>query len=103
MQKFAKTLVQSNPDLANEIYFALDEELVKKRQPWQDLNDVMHEWINPIRKKFGPFVIRDAGDGTGDAILHFPDDFCKFYGWEEGDTLNLEISEDKTLFISKKI
>lgn len=99
-QKLAKALIEKNPDLANDIYFALDEELVKKRQPWQDLTDVIHKWVNPTEENFGPFKIEDAGDGTGDSILTFPENFCKFYGWEEGDTLKLEVSEEKSLIIT---
>ena len=33
---------------------------------------------------------RDAGDGSGDAILELPDELLQAAGWAEGDTLELE-------------
>ena len=40
--------------------------------------------------------IIEADDGTGDAILQFPDDFIAETGWKEGTVLNLEIRETPT-------
>jgi hypothetical protein len=40
--------------------------------------------------------IIEANDGTGDAILQFPDDFIAETGWKEGTVLNLEIRETPT-------
>lgn len=101
-QRLAKALIQSDPELANDIYFALDEELVGKRQPWEELTDVMHQWVNPKPKVYGPLHIEDAGDGSGDGILTFPPEMIAEVGWKEGDTLNLEVSEAGTLIITKK-
>jgi hypothetical protein len=101
-QRLAKAIIQSDPDLANDIYFALDEELVKKRQPWQELTDVVHQWVNPKSKVYGPMQIEDAPDGSGDGILTFPPELIEETGWKEGDTLNLEVSEDGKLIITKK-
>jgi hypothetical protein len=89
-QRLAKAIIQSDPELANDIYFALDEELVRKRQPWQELTDVMHQWVNPKSKTYGPLYIEDAEDGSEET------------GWKEGDTLKLEVSEDGKLIITKK-
>jgi len=101
-QRLAKAIIQSDPELANDIYFALDEELVRKRQPWQELTDVMHQWVNPKPKTYGPLYIEDAEDGSGDGILTFPPEFIEETGWKEGDTLKLEVSEDGKLIITKK-
>lgn len=101
-QRLAKALIQSDPELANDIYFALDEELVGKRQPWEELTDVIHQWVNPKPKSCGTVYIEDAGDGSGDGILTFPPELIEETGWKEGDTLNLEVSEAGTLIITKK-
>lgn len=37
---------------------------------------------------------RDAGDGSGDAILELPDDLLQAAGWADGDTLELEPDPD---------
>ena len=49
----------------------------------------------------GYCTIEDANDGTGDGILTFPDGMCEKLGWKEGDTLNIEVSDDKTLILTK--
>ena len=49
-QRLAKALVRSDPELANDIYFALDDELVKKQEPWQELTNIIHQWVNPKLK-----------------------------------------------------
>ena len=38
----------------------------------------------------------ETDDGTGDAILQFPDDFIAETGWKEGTVLNLEVRETPT-------
>ena len=40
--------------------------------------------------------IIEANDGTGDAILQFPDDFIAEVGWKEGTVLNMELRETPT-------
>lgn len=40
--------------------------------------------------------IVEVNDGTGDAILQFPDDFIAEVGWKEGTELNLELRETPT-------
>lgn len=101
-QRLAKAIIKGDPELANDIYFALDEELVGKRQPWQELTDVVHQWVNPKPKVYGPLQIEDAEDGSGDGILTFPPELIEETGWKEGDTLKLEVSEDGKLIITKK-
>jgi hypothetical protein len=40
-----------------------------------------------------PFTteIIEAGDGTGDGILQFPDEFVKEQDWREGDQIHMEV------------
>lgn len=102
LNRLIDLLVEADPELANDIYFALDEKLVKKPYKFDDLNAVMHKWTKPAVKTYGPLIIEDANDGTGDGILTFPEGFCEEYGWKEGDTLNFEVSKEKTLIITKK-
>ena len=35
--------------------------------------------------------ILDAEDGSGDAVLQLPDDFCKDDDWREGDRIEMEV------------
>ena len=35
--------------------------------------------------------ILDSEDGSGDAILQLPDDFCKEDDWREGDRIEMEV------------
>ena len=35
--------------------------------------------------------ILDAEDGSGDAILQLPEDFCKEDEWREGDRIEMEV------------
>ena len=35
--------------------------------------------------------ILDAEDGSGDAILQLPEDFCKEDDWREGDRIEMEV------------
>jgi hypothetical protein len=102
LHRLVELLIDADPELANDIYFALDEKLVKKPYSFDALNDVMNTWVKPVQKTYGSFTIEDAGDGSGDGILTFPEGFCDEYGWKEGDVLNLEVSEEKTLIITKK-
>ena len=102
LNRLVEMLIDADPELANDIYFAFDVELVGKRQPWEHLSDVMHQWVNPKPKTYGPVQIEDALDGSGDGILTFPPELIEETGWKEGDTLNLEVSEAGTLIITKK-
>ena len=49
--------------------------------------------------------ITEANDGTGDAILQFPDELIAETGWKEGTVLNLRVEETPTgnvLIITEK-
>jgi hypothetical protein len=37
--------------------------------------------------------LQEADDGTGDAILQFPDELLAETGWKEGTVLNLRVEE----------
>ena len=47
----------------------------------------------------------DTNDGTGDAILQFPEELIAETGWQEGTVLNLKVEETPTgnvLIITEK-
>lgn len=49
--------------------------------------------------------VLEANDGTGDAILQFPDELIAETGWKEGTVLNLTVEETPTgnvLIIAEK-
>jgi hypothetical protein len=95
-------LIKFRPNLANDLYFELDKNLVKKT-PWhEELTKVVHEWVNPTQKTYGPITIEDANDGSGDGILTFPPEFLEETGWKEGDTISMEVSDDGKLILRKK-
>jgi hypothetical protein len=79
-----------------------NDNLVEKLEPWQELTNIIHQWVNPKPKTYGTIHIEDAQDGSGDGILTFPPELIEETGWKEGDTLNLEVSESGSLIITKK-
>jgi len=40
--------------------------------------------------------VQEANDGSGDAILEFPEEFIAETGWKEGTVLNLKVEETPT-------
>ena len=52
-------------------------------------------------KKVYKAELLDTNDGTGDAILQFPDELIEETGWKEGTVLNLMV-EDGVLIITEK-
>jgi formylmethanofuran dehydrogenase subunit D len=38
-------------------------------------------------------VVEDAPDGSGDAILSFPDEMIEELGWKEGQKLDISVDE----------
>jgi hypothetical protein len=40
--------------------------------------------------------VQEANDGSGDAILQFPEEFIAETGWKEGTVLNLRVEETPT-------
>jgi hypothetical protein len=38
----------------------------------------------------------ETGDGTGDAILQFPDELIEMMGWKENTTINIKVVETPT-------
>jgi hypothetical protein len=51
-------------------------------------------------KKYVSEVI-EADDGSGDAILQFPDEMIETLGWKEGDTLSIT-TENDSIILKKK-
>lgn len=101
-KEWAEFLYDFNPEFANDIYFELEDIFVKKPSWHTELTQVVHNWVNPEQKIYADCVVEDATDGSGDAILNFPEGLCDDLGWKEGDTLNLEIRDDGKLHITKK-
>jgi hypothetical protein len=58
--------------------------MVVERQFQEDLENYGNSWICDVD---------DANDGTGDAILTFPDELVMLKGWKEGTVLNMEVEE----------
>ena len=70
-------------------------------EPWQQLTQIVNNWVNPQPKTYGPLFIEDADDGSGDGILTFPPEMIETLGWKAGDTLNLVASSDRTIIVTK--
>lgn len=94
-------MVENDPEYANDLYFALEDIFLKKPAWHEELSKVVHQWVNPPNEIVGYATIEDANDGSGDAILNFPEGFCESLGWKEGDTLDLCMSGTKSIIISK--
>ena len=51
------------------------------------MSEVQKSWVTQLI---------ETDDGTGDAILQFPDELISETGWTENTTLNLEVVETPT-------
>jgi hypothetical protein len=56
--------------------------------------------MTTISNKVWQTTLIDAGDGSGDAILIFPDELMTLIGWVEGDVLSLE-AVDRSIKVTK--
>jgi hypothetical protein len=80
-------------------FYELDQavrRMVVERQFQEDLENYGKSWICDIE---------DAGDGSGDAILTFPDELVMLKGWKEGTELKLMVVGEgtgKALHITEK-
>jgi hypothetical protein len=70
----------------NELGQAIHKMIVMS-QFEKDLENYEKSWICDVV---------DAEDGSGDAILTFPDELLKLKGWKEGTVLNMEVEEQPT-------
>jgi hypothetical protein len=52
-----------------------------------------------MSKKYTVDII-ETDDGSGDAILPFPDELVKELNWEEGDLLDLQLQPDDSILIT---
>jgi hypothetical protein len=59
---------------------------------------VMSQWENDLEnyEKVWTCELEDAGDGSGDAILTFPDELIMLKGWKEGTVINMEVEQTPT-------
>ena len=58
--------------------------------------------MNTLANKIWEVTLIDAGDGSGDAILNFPDDLIALLQWAENDILELGVGKN-CITVSKKI
>lgn len=42
---YARDMFESDPEFANDLYFALDEIFVKKTEWHEELTKVVHSWV----------------------------------------------------------
>ena len=68
---------------------------------------VDRQWQEDLENYGGSWLcnVEDADDGTGDAILTFPDELVLLKGWKEGTVLDMEIEQRPTgnvLIITEK-
>ena len=68
---------------------------------------VLGKWQEDLDNYGGSWTcdVQDAGDGTGDAILTFPDELVMLKGWKEGTELELTVVGEgtgKSLYITEK-
>jgi hypothetical protein len=69
---------------------------------------VLSQWEQEVENYQNGWVcqLEDAGDGSGDAILTFPDELIMLKGWKEGTVINMEVEQTPTgnvLVITEKI
>lgn len=59
--------------------------------------------MEPIEIKPGMWMseVEDAGDGSGDAIVALPDALLAELGWVEGDELEIGITDDGSIYLTK--
>lgn len=58
-----------------------------------------------MQQKSWTVELIDANDGSGDAILQFPEELIQEKGWKEGTELNLQVEKTPTgnvLIITEK-
>jgi hypothetical protein len=71
--------------------------MVIERQWQEDLENYGKSWMCDVE---------DANDGTGDAILTFPDELVMLQGWKEGTELEITVVGEGTgkslIFTEKK-
>ena len=49
-----------------------------------------------LTKKHWTTKLIETDDGSGDAILQFPDELIQEKGWKEGTVLNLRVEQTET-------
>jgi hypothetical protein len=79
----------------NELDQAIRRMVVERRFQ-EDLENYGKSWVCDIV---------DAEDGSGDAILTFPDELVMLQGWKEGTELKLTVVGEgtgKSLYITEK-
>ena len=59
---------------------------------------VMSQWSTDLDNYQNSWIcdVEEANDGTGDAIVTFPDELIMLKGWKEGTKLNMEVEQTPT-------
>ena len=68
---------------------------------WEPLSEVtkqwavMSQWSTDLDNYQNSWIcdVEEANDGTGDAIVTFPDELIMLKGWKEGTKLNMEVEQ----------
>ena len=72
-----------------------------KNYDFDELTKVFHNWASPKNEKRFICTVETANDGSGDQILIFPEGALEEMGWNLGETINFELSEEKNLILTK--
>jgi hypothetical protein len=56
-----------------------------------------------VKKTRWTVSFKDACDGSGDAIVEFPDELISLLGWQVGDQLDVQWTADKRGLILQKV
>jgi hypothetical protein len=96
-----------------------------EKYSWKELNETVRrwavttqhekdqEWYQNLKESYEKEMTKswktdliEIDDGTGDAILQFPDELIKMKGWKEGTILNMVVESGpagNVLVITEKI
>lgn len=76
-------------------------EITKPVYDFVELTKVFQNWASEKYEKRFICTVEDANDGSGDQFLIFPDDALAEIGWNIGDNIKIELSEEKHLILTK--
>lgn len=90
--KLSRALDPNNPNYTDDEIEAMSEEFMEDCLTLEKFMGDKHIWESKVEL-----------DGlTGDLYIQFPDDLMQKLGWKEGDILNWEIADNKTVILTKK-
>ena len=59
--------------------------------------------MSTLNKATWTASLQDTQDGSGDAVVEFPDELINLMGWQIGDVLDVQWSADKRSLILNKL